>query len=1052
MAHPSQAPIPAGRATPARTPYEEAVLAILRELLGRSDFGVHDDFFALGGHSLLAIKVMAWIRKTLGVTLPVKEFFEAPTAAALATAVATRSSAESRVVTPRPAGAEPVLSFDQQRLWLENQLLPGAAYNVHGRRRLTGPLDVAALEASVRAILSRHETLRTRFPTVDGRPVQLVDELAGDWRLPVRDLTGAPDGADLARRLADEQAATPFDLAAGPLFRCLLVRLDATTHVLAVTMHHIVSDAWSVGLFVRELLALYEAGGDVDRADLPPLPVQYRDYAVWQRGHLIGETLEREVAYWRRHLDGAPPALTLPIARRRAGARQSGDRIAATLGEPETTALRELCRKHGVSQFMALLAALSTVLARWSGQRDVVIGVPVAGRTGAGTDLLIGFFVNTLPIRVDLSGDPTFADLLARVRQVSLDAYAHAEAPMDALVEQLQVVRDPRRTPLFEVMLNVIGPPEAERVDGVTIEPLDAPKLPSKFDLMCNAQEVDGTLQLHLDFNADRFDGAMMRALLAHLTALLRAAVDDPTRTLLDYELQPSAPAPAVSTVEAVAARRAAPSPDRTAVVDADGRWTYGWLSRAADLIAARLPVPATVGLVRRPTAGFVAAVLACVRAGVPYSVIEADAQVPVRYLGVSAVLDVADGSLDLSDPPGAPPGHLPFDGDWAAGRLGLTGDDRIAPLSHRPGTVVSAISTALAAGATLYLPPAGGDATAWLRSHEISVAYLTPPRLRALAGPLPALRHAIVDNAGDLLAHDVEALRARCPGCRFTGVYRTGRDGRPLAAHEIPDGWRLATAPLRVPLGTELAGAPGRLVHPTGQTAAVGEVAELCFGGYRTGDLARRWADGTLEFVARAGASLTADPLETVATLREMPGVTDAVVTEAAGEDGAAPLVGYVTGVDASQAAEIRRGLVVRLPEYLIPRQLLAVDTLARTPDGDYDLGLLPVAGELDDQEQTYVAPRTPMERRLTEIFEELLKVERVGIHDTFFELSGFSLLATTLTARIRDEFAVELPLREVFGSPTVESLALLVLSRQGELSGAEELEAILSEIGEPR
>ncbi|OZV77370.1 hypothetical protein CA850_23230 [Micromonospora echinospora] len=1038
-----------GPTVPPRNPYEEAVVAIWSDLLGRSDFGVHDDFFGLGGHSLLAPKVVARIRKTLGVAIPVKDFFESPTAAGLAATVAAQAAAEPRVVTPRPPDAAPVLSFDQQRLWLENQLLPGAAYNIHGRRRLTGPVDVPALEASIRAILLRHEALRTRFPTVDGTAVQVVDDLEDTWRLRVEDVVGETDPSDAARRLADEQASTPFDLATGPLFRCMLIRLDDTTHILAVTMHHIVSDAWSIGLFVRELLALYEAGGDVEQAGLPPLPVQYRDYAVWQRDYLAGETIDREVNYWRRHLDGAPTALNLPAAHRQAVARQSGGRVHAALSASETAALHVLCRKHGVSPFMALLAALSTVLSRWSGQRDIVVGVPIAGRSDAGTDLLVGFFVNTLPIRVDLTGDLTFAGLLQRVRQVCLDGYAHAEAPVDVVVEQLQVVRDPRRTPLFEVILNVIGSPEVEQVNGVSIEPMEAPTLPSKFDLVCNAQENDGILRLHLDFNADRFDAPMMQVLLSHVQSLLRATAADPAKALVDYRLEPFAGEP-VPAPAPLAAHRPAPPAGRIAVVDAAGEWTYEWVGRAADLIAGRLPEAATVGVVRRPVAGFVAAVLGCVRAGLPYSVIEADSEVPLHYLGVSAVLDVEDGSIDLSELPSTGSGDVPVVGDWAQHRYGFAADDRIAPLCPRPGLLVSAITSALASGATLYLPSAsvGGDSDAWLHAHGITVAYLSPAQLRALRGPLPALRQVIVDNSGDVISHDVDLVRRAAPGCRFVGVYRVGRDGRPLAVHEVPEDWQLSTAPLRVPLGVELSEEPAELLHPIGQAAAVGEVAELRFGDYRTGDLARRWHDGTLEFVGRLGANLSFDPLETLAALRDVPDVVDAVVTELVDAEDRVVLVGYVTGVAPEQAAGIRRGLVLRLPEHLIPRHLFVVDTLDRAPDGDYDLATLPEP-DGDETADSYVAPRTPLERRLGEIFEELLEVERVGIYDTFFELNGFSLLATTLTARIRDEFNVELSLREIFGAPTVESLALLILSRQSELSDDEELEAILNEIG---
>jgi non-ribosomal peptide synthetase component F/acyl carrier protein len=1046
MVRPSEAsaPIPS---TPPRTPYEEAILAIWSDVLGRSSFGVHDDFFELGGHSLLAPKVVARIRKTLGVQIPVRDLFRSPTVAELASAVADQSSAGSGVIDRRASDGPSVLSFDQQRLWLESQLLPSLAYNVHGRRRLLGSLDLDGLQASVRAILLRHESLRTRFPVLDGRPVQVVDDFEQGWRIDVRDVSGAADPDAEAQRLTDEQASTAFDLAAGPLFRCMVVKLSDREHILGITAHHIVCDNWSVGLFVRELSALYGAGGDPQRAGLPTLPIQYRDYATWQRQRLVGEPLERAVSYWRKHLDGAPPALTMPSTHRRVAALRLGGQLHTELSEVETAALHDLCRQHGVSPFMTLLAVLATMLARWSGQRDLVVGVPIAGRTDAGTDTLIGFLVNTLPIRVDLTGDPTFADLLGRVRQVCLDGYAHSDAPLDVLVEQLEITRDPRRTPLFEVILNVVANTESEQLPGLAVEAMDAPTLPSKFDLALTAREFNRALQIFVDFNRDRYDEPLVRVFVSQLKALLRATIADPSRGLLSYDL--GTPTPALS-AEPVPSARPAPRSGRVAVVAPDGDRTYGWLGPAVDLLARRIAGSAHVDIVRRPSAGFVAAVLACVGAGVAYSLIEAGAT--ISRTGATTV-DVAVESVDVTEAPVPREERCAPDGGWAVERFNLTGDDRFAALGDEPGHLVAAASHAFTAGGTLILaPPSVGDIGAWLRDNAVSVVYLSPQQVRGLTGPLPALRYAFVDNTGDLIAHDVEAIRRLSPAGRVVAVYRVDGSGLPRAAYLVPEDWQPSTAPLRVPLGWELPGAPARLAHPGGEAAAVGEVASLWFGADQTGDLARRWPDGTLEYVGRLGASLTFDPVETVAALRDLPNVTDAVVTELVDSDANPTLVGYVATQDPSHtAATIRQRLVVRLPEYLIPRLFLVLDELPRAADGTYDMSAFPVP-DWDSDADTYMAPRTPIERALTEIFQELLEVERIGVHDTFFELNGFSLLATQLASRIRETFTVDLPLREVFGSPTVEGLAQLILRTQSELSDADQLEALLAEVESQR
>jgi non-ribosomal peptide synthetase component F len=846
-----------------------------------------------------------------------------------------------------------------------------------------------------------------------------------------------------AGRLADEQATTPFDLAAGSLFRCLLVKVGDDAHVLSLTAHHIVCDEWSIGLFARELSALYAAGGDPARAGLRPLPIQYGDYAAWQRTRLTGETLDRTVAYWREHLADAPPALTMPVAHEGAVAGATGGRARAVLSEAETAAVADFCRTHGVSPFMVMMAGYAMVLSRWSGQRDLVIGVPIAGRTDAGTDALIGFLLNTLPIRVDLTGEPTFADLLARVRRAALDGYAHSDAPLDVLVQQLDVNRDPRRTPLFQTVLNVVGDTPTAELTGLVVDTFDSPAaLPSKFDLSLNVQESRRRTYLQLDYNPTRYDPSMVEAVLNQVAGLLRTVVADPTRGILDYQL---GPAGQVEIPVATVVERPEPTAERAAVVDAEGGHSYAWLGGATVAIGERLEPDGHVGLVRRPTAWFVAALLHRLRTGGAYSVIDPELALAPSYLGVTSVLDVADH-------PAEPTAASGFALDairrhaWAVDRHGLTADDRFAALTHHPGHLVAAVTNAVAAGGTLVLPAETGT---WLRDNAVTVAFLSPPQLRALREPLPALRYAFVAHAGDLLPHDIARLRELAPACRVVTAYRPDRGGRPLASYRVPDGWEPGTAPLRVPLGAELGADAVELRHPTGQPAAVGEVAELHAGDRRTGDLVRRWADGTLEYVGEVGANPAHDPVQAVRALRDLPDVTDAVVTEWADADGNPVLVGYLAGPDpARDSAAIRQHLIPRLPRYLLPAHLFVLDAVPRTPDGDYDLDALPEPDEDDLDGDRYVAPRTPVERRLAEIFEELLGLGRIGVHDSFFELNGFSLLATQMTSRVREAFQVELPLREVFGSPTVEGVAQLILWKQSEQSDAATLEAMLAEI----
>jgi non-ribosomal peptide synthetase component F/acyl carrier protein len=1086
------------RSLPPRTPYEDAIVGILGDVLGCSDIEVHDRLLALGDVSQVP-RVVAQIRKTVGVDIPVADYVESQTVAGLAAAVAAkslaaRSTSRPHALRPRPPEARPVLSFDQQRLWMENQLLPGVIYNCQGRRRIIGTLDVAVAEASIRAIIARHETLRTRFPATDGEPVQVVDDPESDWRLRVEDVTGLRgQGGDDAveregRRLLDEELTTPFDLTTGPLIRCLLIKLSDSGHLLSVTMHHIVSDSWSMGLFVRELTALYLAGGDPRRAGLAPLPVQYRDYSVWQRGWLAGDALEYQISHWREHLKGAPQALALPTVQRRTNAmRAEAGQVLAELSPEETAALHELSREHGVTSFMVLYAVLATILSRWSGQTDLVIGVAVAGRNNPATDGLIGFFINMLPLRVDLSDNPAFASLLERVRQVALDGYAHAEAPLDELVRDLNIIRDPRRTPLFEVVLNVVASPEAEEVSTLAIEPVDTPSLFSRYDLTFSAQESGGVLRFKLDFPADRCDLPTGRVLLRQLQTLLRAAITDPTVRLLDEpaEEPDSAAAgsvPAGPALHLSIARHAA-EPGPAAVIDSSGQLSYRWMSLATDRAAEMLTrqgVTAAdrVGVVRRPSAPFFAALAGAAKAGVTCTVVETGDLAWTGPLGLSMVLDPSPageptaGTVDLSTlwpagddaaglaaaDPGAA-GTVP--GDWAAERFGFGRSDRFAVLSSRSGLLNSAMCSAFGAGATLMIPePAPGSdigaLTAWLRDNSITVAYLDAPLLRAMAAQtpvtgLPELRCVIIDNAGDLLPHDIEAVREMAPGCRCrcVGVYRVAPDGRPLAYYDAPLELDVQTSPLRVPLGTPLPGMPVTLRRPAGQPAAIGELAEIWDGADRTGDLGRRRPDGSLEYAGDSDTRPAAAPIETVAALRDVPGVRDAVVTSQANADGAAMLLGYVAGPDpALGTTAIRNHVKARLPDYLVPRHLFVLDVLPRTPCGGYELQALPRPAVDAADGDGYAPPRTPVEEELTAILQELLEIDRVSIHDSFFELGGFSMLATRLITRVRDAFALELSVRDVFESPTVGELAQLVVRAQVEQSGLDDFEALLADV----
>ncbi len=379
------------------------------------------------------------------------------------------------------------LSFAQQRLWFLDQLEPGSPlYNVPQAIRMSGALNPQALQKSLETIVARHESLRTTFMMVDGSPVQVVAPNL-KMALPVTDLSGLPEDEREAesRRLSTEEARQPFDLEHGPLIRAGLLRLQAEEHVLLLNMHHIISDGWSTGVFVRELRALYEAFSQDKPSPLPELPIQYADFAVWQREWLAGEVLERQLSYWKGQLTGAPAVIDLPTDRPRPAVQSyRGAHQSMRLSRELTEKLKELSQREGATLFMTLLAAFQTLLMRYTSQEDIVIGSPIAGRNRAETENLIGFFINTLVLRTDLSGDPTFRELLGRVKELTFGAYEHQDVPFEKLVEELQPERSLSRNPLFQVMFTLLNAPgQSLELPGLTLRPLPADSGTSQFDV-----------------------------------------------------------------------------------------------------------------------------------------------------------------------------------------------------------------------------------------------------------------------------------------------------------------------------------------------------------------------------------------------------------------------------------------------------------------------------------------------------------------------------------------------------------------------------------------
>ncbi|HEX7239395.1 MAG TPA: amino acid adenylation domain-containing protein, partial [Longimicrobiaceae bacterium] len=645
-----------------RTPSEEVLAGIWAEGVGGERVGVEESFFELGGHSLLATKVVSRVRQAFGVEVPLRTLFEAPTVAGLAERIeglrASGAAVAPRTPFAAPVVAEPVggaalpplervpreaplpLSFAQQRLWLVDRLEPGsAAYNMPYALRLRGALDVAPLQASLDALVRRHETLRTTFAERDGAPVQVIHPSI-PVPLSVLDLRELPEAeqAATAARLAAEEAMRPFDLARGPLLRSTLLRLAAEDHVLCFTLHHVVTDGWSMDVLVREVSTLYAAFSRGEEPRLPELPVQYADFAVWQRAYLSGDTLEAQLAYWKDRLAGAPPLLEVPTDHPRRV--EQSPRAAVhrfTLPAGVSDGLRALSRTGGSTLFMTVLAGWQALLGRYAAQDDVVVGTPIAGRTRHETEGLIGFFVNMLPLRADLAGDPTWTELLERVRDTALGAYDHQDLPFERLVEELDVERSLTHTPVFQAVFSLqrsAGGDGRLSLGGAELDVFASGAGVAKFDLELTVTEASSSLAASLNYREALFETATIARMVGHLGVVLEAMAADPRRRLSGVSLLRGAEraqvlegwnAPPVEAprglVHELFAEQAARTPGAVALACGDESLTYAELDRRTGRLARALRREGVgpervVGIFMEHSLDAVAALLATLRAG----------------------------------------------------------------------------------------------------------------------------------------------------------------------------------------------------------------------------------------------------------------------------------------------------------------------------------------------------------------------------------------------------------------------------------------------------
>ncbi|MEW5927426.1 MAG: amino acid adenylation domain-containing protein [Gemmatimonadota bacterium] len=1131
-----------------RTELEAALCAVWAEVLGVERVGVHHGFFELGGHSLQAMQVVARVRRTLEVELPLRALFEASSVAELAARVqALREAARPDAAPPleRVPRAGPLpLSFAQQRLWIVDRLEPGsAAYNIPVVLRLRGAPDLRALRRSLGALVSRHEVLRTVLAERDGAAVQTILP-AAPGRLPLVDLSGSPAAEAEALRLAAEEARRPFDLARGPLLRAALLRLAADDHVLCFTVHHVASDGWSMKVLVREVTALYEAFASGGEPRLPALPVQYADYAVWQRSWMSGEVLEAHVAYWRDRLADAPPLLELPTDRPRAPGQSSFAGHHRFVLAPETAErLRALSRREGTTLFMTLLAAWQALLGRCAGQDDVVVGTPVAGRTRVELEGLIGFFVNMLALRGELEGRPTFRELAGRARAAAVGAFTHQGLPFERLVDELSVERSLTHTPVFQATFSVerAEPRGASlSLGGVRLETLTAGERSVQFDLDLSLMEGEDSVVGTLTYRRAIFEAGTVERLAGHLDALLGAVAADPERRPAEVPLLRGAervqllergrgrvrPFPADASVHGVVAARAASRPDAPAVASGARTLTYAELGEEAGRLAARLrglgvrhETPVAVFLDR--SVELAVALLAILEAGgafVPldpayprerleYLLADCGAAVVLTRTGLAGALPESGAAVVCVDAPAepvaaaAPRGFIPDQLAYLVYTSGSTGRPKAAMVSHRSllcyaeamrermelgagdrvlqfaspafDVMIEEVFPAWLSGACVVFPQddllgSPHELLDLLERERVSVVELPTAFwhewVNTLAEEglgLPAALRLVLVGGERVLPERMEQWAGLgVPLLHVFGLTETTVTSTTLRLEAGDDGSRWGNLPVGVPLANAEvyvldgerepvpAGVPGEL-YLGGGTVARGYLARPAptaeryvpdpFSAtagarlYRTGDRVRWLADGTLEFLGRIDQQVKVrgfriEPAEVEAVLAEHPAVREAAVVVREDAPGDRRLVAYVSpgaGAGHAGAEELRAHVGRRLPSYMVPHAVVVLEALPLTRNGKVDRRALPAPaagepGEIPAGE----SPRTETEAKLAQVWAEVLRLERVGIHDNFFERGGDSILSIQVVSRAR-RAGLHLTPRQLFEHQTIARLA---------------------------
>uniref|UniRef100_UPI003D73D192 amino acid adenylation domain-containing protein n=1 Tax=Streptomyces chartreusis TaxID=1969 RepID=UPI003D73D192 len=1093
-----------------RSPEEQKLCAIVADVLGVERVGVHDEFFALGGTSILMIRLVHRVRDEFGVDLSLRDVFAGPTVAGVAERLTLLAPQAKRITAEQRPGRVP-LSFAQERMWFL-QKLQGASgtYNIPIQVRLAGPLDTDALGAALADLVARHEALRTLYPEdADGPHQTVLPPDTGFTMEVVRDAGPAPDLA--------ASAARPFDLTRDLPLRATLYPTGPDTHVLLLVVHHIATDGASLRPITEDLSAGYRARIDGEAPRFPELTVHYPDFAIWQRETLAAD-LPRQIDYWKEHLDGLPPEVTFPSDRPRpAVATHRGDHVEFPVDAELYQRMMDLAGRTRTTPFMILQAAVSLLLTRLGAGEDIPLGGVIADRPDSVLDDVVGVFINTLVYRMDTSGDPTFEELLVRVRETGLAAYARQGVPFERLVEELNPERSRSRHAFFQVMLAWLDLTEARfDLPGVTADPGPVTSGTAKFDVHfdCHVHE-DGGLLCRLEYATDLYDRRTAQSFAARFVRVLEGVTADPGQQLSQVDVlgaddralalhgwnDTAVAFDGEGSVVALFEAHALRDPDAEAILFEGERVTYGEfnarVNRLAHALRARGVGPESRVAVMLPrSVDLMVALWAVTKAGAAYVPIDTgypadriayilddsgarllisdqdadgferiapDAEGPAENTGVAAHGDNAAYVIYTSGSTGRPKGTVNTYAGMANRLWWMQRDHRLArgervlqstPVSFDV-SVWEVFWTLMYGGTLVVARPDGHRDPLYLerlmREESVGVVHLSASMLGAYLAEtrLPDSVRLVVSGDESLPAELVRRFHDD------SGAVLLNAYGPTEAAVDVT-AWAAPPDTETVLIGGPIANTRAYVLDATLAPVAAGVPGELYVEGvqlargyldrpaltserfvaspygppgsrmYRTGDVARWTTDGELEYLGRADNQVKLRGFRV-----ELGEIEDALadhpaVTQAAAAVHGQWLVGYVVPADPraplDAAYDIRDRLAARLPEYMVPAQIVTLEELPLTPNGKLDRGALPVP---DLAHTGGRAPRTPQEEILRGLFAEVLGVPEVSIDDDFFSLGGHSLLVTRLAGRIRAALDIDIELSVLFEATTVAKLA---------------------------